>query len=145
MVYQTAVEEIEQERVAGITKVAVSMDCAGYIFATSTTNSWSGCQYFDSSDLEMADPYEIATNIVAFGTFNSALASAVLHLKYDAKKDEYSAEYIYCITDYYNYISPKELLLQDAVGIAKSYELFGICKGSSTWSPGGKFDNFLIG
>jgi len=31
VVYQTAVEEIDQERVAGITKVAVSMDCAGYI------------------------------------------------------------------------------------------------------------------
>ena len=31
MVYQTAVEEIAQERVAGITEVAVSMDCAGYI------------------------------------------------------------------------------------------------------------------
>jgi len=113
--------------------------------ATSATNSWSGCQYFDSSDLEIVDPYEIATNIAAFGTFNSALASAVLHLSYDAKKDEYSAEYIYYITDYYNYISPKELLLQDAVGIAKSYELFGMCKGKSTWSQGGKFDDFLVG
>lgn len=106
--------------------------------STSKNCSWSGCEYVDFTDFESTDPLEVLTNIVAFGIFNSAQASMTLHCTYDPVTEKYQMEYIYYIVDYYDFSAFQELHEQNALGIAKSYELFGRCPGTYTWEKGKK-------
>jgi len=50
----------------------------------------------------------------------------------------YKMQYKYYIIDFYDYTFFETLYEEDALGLARSYELFGICEGESTWKKGEK-------
>jgi len=105
--------------------------------STSKTCQWDGCNYVDFvKGPEIVDVYQVATNMVAFGVFNSAQASATLHCTYDPETKKYQMEYIYYIVDFYDFPAFRELYEQDGLGIARSYELFGCCPGVCLWEKG---------
>ncbi len=97
---------------------------------------WSGCNYVDYSNLVTGDVLDIASNVSAFGIFNSAEASVTLHCTYEPTTQTYEAEYIYYIVDFYDYTFLKMLYEEDALGLARSYELFGMCEGTTQWTKG---------
>ena len=47
-------------------------------------------------------------------------------------------KYIYYIVDFYDFPKLKIVYEQDALGLARSYELFGKCSGTYTWKAGEK-------
>ena len=44
---------------------------------------------------------------------------------YNSETNEYTMKYKYYVIDFYNYSSLDDLQWQDAVGIARSFELYG--------------------
>lgn len=82
-------------------------------------------------------------NISAFGIFNSADASITLHCTYDPETQKYTMEYLYYIVDFYDYSAYELLYEEDALGFARSYELFGRCQGAYMWESGKKGWIFL--
>lgn len=104
--------------------------------ALSPDRHWTGCSYVDYTEFNWKDPVEVATNIAAFGIFNSAEASITLHCMYDPASKRYSMEYVYYIVDYYDFSAYDLLYEEDALGLARSYELFGTCSGIQVWEKG---------
>lgn len=106
--------------------------------ALSPERQWSGCCYVDYADFELADPLQVLTNTAAFGIFNSADASITFHAAYDPATKRYKMEYDYYIVDFYDFSAYDLLCEEDALGIARSYELFGKCAGTCFWEKGKK-------
>lgn len=85
----------------------------------------------------------------AYGTFDSTQAGNVIHYSYDENTNRISMRCKYYLFDYYDFdvdvfsfISFKE---QDAVGYAKSFELFGVCEAEYTWTKGqNDFTGYII-
>ena len=112
---------------------------------------WNGCGYVDygEDNKEMIvhipkNALVVATNTVAFGTFNSAQASITVHCIYDIKTGKYTMEYKYYLVDFYDFSNLQILYEEDAFGIARSYELFGRCNGTYLWERGSKGINILL-
>ncbi len=103
--------------------------------ALSPDSQWGGCQYIVYDDYIGwgASPLAIAGNISAFGIFNSADASVTLHCTYDPVTKQYDMEFIYYIIDFYDYEKLGWVCEQDALGLARTYELFGYCPGTMSW------------
>lgn len=70
----------------------------------------------------------------AMGTFNRSPATVVLHCTYNAATNSYYMEYIYYLTDYYNFDIADIYEEQNMLGLAKSYELFGKLTGTAIMS-----------
>lgn len=102
----------------------------------SPNRKWTGCSYVDYSDFNLKDPFQILTNTSAFGIFNSAEASITMHCTYDPATKKYKMEYSYYIVDFYDFSLFPLLHEEDALGLARSYELFGKCTGILTWEKG---------
>lgn len=45
-------------------------------------------------------------------------------------------EFIYYIVDFYDYEKYPMICEQDALGLARTYELFGYCPGTMSWKSG---------
>ena len=106
--------------------------------SVSPTHKWNGCHYVDyAGDMDIAWAGDAALNVlfspVALGTFNDADAGITMHCTYDAEKKEYFMEYFYYIIDYYDFSNLQFLYEQDALGLAKSYELYGYTHGYTWW------------
>ena len=70
----------------------------------------------------------------AFGTFNDCEAGITAHCTYNSETGEITMHYKYYLVDFYDYAglySP--LQIQDAMGIARSFELYGCLEGDYTW------------
>ena len=104
--------------------------------ALSPDKKWSGCSYINYSNLEILDPVEAACNAAAFGMFNSADASITLHCTYNPATKQYKMQYIYYIVDFYDFSAYELLYEEDALGVSRSYELFGKCPGYYKWEKG---------
>lgn len=89
-----------------------------------------------SAEFSAEDPLQVLIYPAAFGIFNSADASITLHCTYDSATKKYSMEYIYYIVDYYDFLFYELLCEEDALGLAKTYELLGKCPGTCTWEKG---------
>ena len=104
--------------------------------ALSPDRQWAGCNYVNYSDFNIKDPFQVVTNMAAFGIFNSADASITLHCTYNSETKKYRMEYTYYIVDFYDFSFYDWLYQEDALGLARSYELFGVCPGILTWEKG---------
>ena len=82
-------------------------------------------------------------NTAMFGTFNDATATITVHCKYNPLDDTYDMEYIYYIMDYYDYDVLQDLQDQDALGITRSFELFGKMCGRIKWRNGQPIQQLL--
>ena len=106
--------------------------------AVAPTANWSGCTYWD--DVDTSDVFGTLLNMDAFGAFNKADAVVTLHCIYDPEKDIYTFDYIYYLTDYYNFDIAPTFEEQNMLGYSKSYELYGKADGKGIVI----FDNLMI-
>ena len=99
----------------------------------SRSKHWSGCKYMDGSNPKFEDVLGIIAYPGIWGTFNEADATATMHFTYNPLSQKYTMEYVYYLVDFYDF--PKEISLQeeDALGIVRSYELFGRNTGEYEW------------
>lgn len=100
--------------------------------------SWSGCDYHDTTDLlDFSQDIDALVNLSAFGIFNKADAAATVHCTYDPVTDIYAMEYKYYLIDFYDFTFFEYLYQLDALGLARSYEIYGVCNGETKWQKGG--------
>ena len=88
---------------------------------------WDGCDYFGTFD--SAD--ELITsvlNISAYGAFNAANATLTLHAVYNQADKSAQIDLNYYILDYYDFEKIPLFNELNALGLACSYELYGIHK-----------------
>lgn len=105
--------------------------------ALSPKIQWKGCSYLVNGGVDIGEyVMQGALNGAALGTFNEADASITLHCSYDPATGKYQMEYIYYLVDFYDFEKLPMLYEQDALGIARSYELFGRCPGICSWKKG---------
>lgn len=97
---------------------------------------WSGCAYPEYQDMTAKDVLGAGLNIAAFGIFHSAQASVTAHCTYDAGTGEYKMECIYYIEDFYDFTNFIMLYEEDALGISRSYETFGVIEADAVWCQG---------
>lgn len=97
----------------------------------------TGCDYHDCIGLsDWNQNIDALLNMPAFGIYNAADAAVTLHCTYNPETDKYSMEYIYYIIDYYDFSFYDILNEMNALGLAQSYELYGVCEGETTWTKG---------
>ena len=115
--------------------------------ALSPETVWTGCQYHHTNGLwdddksfweNVGTNYGTLIHMDEFGTYNKADAGVTLHCTYDPKTKEYRIEYRYYLIDFYDFSFWNILYEQDALGTAKSYELYGVSEGSISWKQGQK-------
>ena len=82
------------------------------------------------------DGLTILANTAEFGTFNKGAVGIVIHYSYDKSTNKISMRCKYYILDYYDFENISTLKFEDAVGYAKSFELFGVCEAEYTWTKG---------
>ncbi|EWM54116.1 dockerin type I domain-containing protein [Ruminococcus flavefaciens] len=93
------------------------------------------CTFDNRVDI-LVNGVSIALNLAAFGTFNAADAGNVVHYTYDKSTNKITMTCKYYIIDYYDYEKYDYLREQDAAGVAKSFELFGVYEATYTWTKG---------
>jgi hypothetical protein len=99
----------------------------------SPETTWTGCHYNDCQMDSWKQNIDSILNIGAFGIYNVADAGVTLHCMYDPETQEYSMEYIYYIIDYYDFTLYDPLNEMNALGLARSYELYGVAPGVTSW------------
>ena len=109
---------------------------------------WNGCNYVNYTDnhtlgKSAVDVATIMCNTSMFGTFNDANASITVHCKYNPSDNTYDMEFIYYILDYYDYSFLDVLQDQDALGVAKSFELIGRICNHVKWGKGQPIQQLL--
>ncbi len=106
-----------------------------YITMSQEVN-WDGSFYNDTTGL--FNEYTIGTvcNALAFSIFNVSKAGVTLHCTYDPETQTYEMEYLYYLMDLYDFSFLGPMEEQDALGIAKNYELYGVSEGHATWQKG---------
>ena len=97
---------------------------------------WCGSDYVDYTNFEIKDIFDVLFNIAAFGTFNSSDAGITAHCTYDPATETYTLEFNYYLIDFYDYSFLAVLQDQDALGIARSFELYGKVHLGYTWKKG---------
>ena len=103
----------------------------------SPNKNWTGCDYHDCTGFsDWYQNIDALLNIPAFGIYNAADAAVTLHCTYNPASKTYSMEYIYYIIDYYDFSFYDMLNEMNALGLAQSYELYGVCKGETVWEKG---------
>ena len=107
----------------------------------SSNAAWKGSEYLEYGELNFEDILQVMEFPSEFGIFNSAEASITIHCTYNAETTEYDMEYIYYIVDFYDYEKLELLCEQDALGLAKTYELFGCLSASHRWKKGNLIGN----
>ena len=100
-----------------------------------TGGEFSHCTFNNRLDI-VVDGVSIALNLAAFGTFNAADAGNVIYYSYDKSTNKVTMKCKYYIIDYYDYEKYDYLREQDAAGVAKSFELFGVYEAEYTWTKG---------
>ncbi len=95
-----------------------------------------GSFYNDTTGL--FNEYTIGTvcNALAFSIFNVSKAGVTLHCTYDPETQTYEMEYLYYLMDLYDLSFLGLMEEQDALGIAKNYELYGVSYGFTIWQKG---------
>ncbi|MDE7251328.1 MAG: hypothetical protein K2O32_00075, partial [Acetatifactor sp.] len=109
--------------------------------AVSPNADWGGCFYFDEAhwDTEWKKDIESIAFLNMVGTFNKADAGVTLHATYDPKTGKYKMEYQYYLMDYYNFDFADIFKEQEALGLTRSYELYGEAQGQVSWKKGQQF------
>ena len=109
----------------------------------SPANRWIGSDYVHYSDIHFPEIKEnaknavtVATNMAAFGTFNSSDAGITVHCVYNASQKSYQMDCKYYLMDYYDYDNIPTLEKQDALGLAKSFEIIGYYNHTLVWNKG---------
>lgn len=124
---------------AAVESVVGEKDMDFYI-ASNRDNTWKGSLYYEPEDNIIktitSNAYPVASNISAFGIFNDSTAGLVTHCKYEADTKTYTLDCKYYLIDYYDFEFLDELNEQDALGMASSFELWGIWKHSVSWKKG---------
>lgn len=105
---------------------------------------WTGTSYHDTNTiLDMEQNLDALFNLSAFGTYNKADAAVTLHCIYDPASETYYMEYVYYLIDFYDFSFYKVLYNLDKLGLAKSYELYGVCPGDVSWHKGDDSYSFV--
>lgn len=96
-----------------------------------------GCSYAETGDgVSFKEGIASLANISAFGIFNVSKSGITVHCIYNVEEQTYSMNYIYYLTDFYDFTPLNQLHEQDALGLARSYELYGYVEGSVEWKKG---------
>ena len=99
--------------------------------AVAPSANWYGCSYLD--DFQVDNLVEARINFDAMAIFNVADAVATAHCTYNPQIKEYKIEYVYYLSDYYDFDKAKMLDQQNMLGLCRSYELYGKHQGEKTW------------
>lgn len=101
----------------------------------SPETKWCGCEYHDCTGLtDWKQNMDALLNIGAFGIYNKADAGVTLHCMYNPDEEEYYMEYVYYIIDFYDFTFYDILDEMNALGLARSYELYGVVTGEAAWN-----------
>ncbi len=73
-------------------------------------------------------------NIGAFGIYHKADAGITMHCTFNSEEQQYYMEFIYYIIDLYDFTLYEELDYMNALGLARSYELYGVVTGEAAWN-----------
>lgn len=113
-------------------------------FSLSPTTTWRGCAYNDCTMTDWRQNIDSLINIGAFGIYNNADAGVTVHCTYEPSEEKYTIEYIYYIIDMYDFTIYEQLNEMNALGLARSYELYGVSAGKSSWSKNDKHNRYWM-
>jgi len=103
------------------------------IIAPNPNCSWAGSSYFGNLD-SLEELIASVTSINAYGTFNDAQATGTFKISYSLVDKTYDMGVNYFIVDYYNFDKIEELEELNALGIACTYELYGVYSDECRWN-----------
>ena len=130
------IENVKKTRVV-VENILNDKNTEAYL-SISPNYGMDGGMYFDDVNPNALHFYYSLYNIAAFGTFNKADAGITVHCTYDPTTKQYKMEYNYYLIDFYNYDFLDILNEQDALGMARSYELYGVYSDCLYWKKGKK-------